>query len=105
MVERAHPLSAMAAASPDCAAVRLTALPAATRLVLRGEVIGMALPERCRATVSGERALLGLGPDEFLLLAPDETALTVAAASVVDVSHRNTALSVAGPRPALAHNS
>ncbi len=113
MVERAHNLAAMAAASLDCAAVQLTALPPATRMIIRGDAavlasIGMVLPERCRATVGGNRALLWLGPDEFLLLAPDETIAAVDVAqpaSVVDVSHRNSAFSVSGPRAAWAINA
>jgi heterotetrameric sarcosine oxidase gamma subunit len=44
----------------------------------------------------GDRALLWLGPDEFLLLTTDETAPSLA--NTVDVSHRDTALTVTGPR-------
>ncbi len=49
-------------------------------------------------------ALLWLGPDEFLLLAPDGTMPTTDAACVVDVSHRNTGLSVTGQRADCAIN-
>jgi sarcosine oxidase subunit gamma len=107
MLERTHPLAAMAAVSPDCPAVRLIALPPATRWLIRGDVasiasIGIALPECCRATVNGDCALLWLGPDELLLLASDEITPPTDA---VDVSHRNTALSVSGPRAATAINA
>jgi heterotetrameric sarcosine oxidase gamma subunit len=43
--------------------------------------------------------VLWLGPDEFLLIAPGETMPTPdIAAVIVDVSHRDTALRVSGPR-------
>ena len=105
MVDRAHPLAAMAAASPDCAAVQLAALPPATRLILRGGVADMALPETCRAIVHVDHSLLWLGPSEYLLLASGESVPTPDAVSVVDVSHRDTALSVSGPRAACAINA
>jgi heterotetrameric sarcosine oxidase gamma subunit len=105
MVERAHPLAALAASSPDCAAVQLAALPPGRRLILRGEVTGMALPEKCRAIVHDDRALLWLGPDEFLLLASQQIEPALNAASLVDVSHRDTALSVSGPRAAWVINA
>jgi sarcosine oxidase subunit gamma len=105
MVERAHPLAAMAMASPDCAAVQLTALPPATRLILRGDVTGMELPETCRAIARGNEALLWLGPDEYMLLAPGDYVPTPDATGVVDVSHRDTALTVSGTRAAWAINT
>jgi heterotetrameric sarcosine oxidase gamma subunit len=105
MVERVQPLVAMAASSPECAAVQLAALPPATRLILRGEITGIALPETCRAIVHDHLALLWLGPDEFLLLASRHIEPAPNAASVVDVSHRDTALSVYGPRAAWAINA
>jgi heterotetrameric sarcosine oxidase gamma subunit len=110
MVERTHPLAALASASPDCDAVRLAALPPATRLIIRGGAtaiasIGMELPATCRAVKFGERALLWLGPEEFLLLAPDDLMPAIDTAFVVDISHRNTALSVSGPRADWAINA
>jgi len=105
MVERTHPLAAMAATSSDCATVRLTALPPATRFILRGDVPGVVLPETCRAIVHDDHALLWLGPDEYCLLASGESVPMPDAESVVDVSHRNTALSVSGPRAAWAINA
>jgi sarcosine oxidase subunit gamma len=65
----------------------------------------------CRALRSGARATLWLGPDEYLLLdlaAQDASALAAAASmedalrdtphALVDVSHRQFALEVSGPR-------
>lgn len=92
-------------------------LPAATRLLLRGEsdvmaralaALGLPFAETvCRAVSHEDRAVLWLGPDERLVLAP-KTALpeltrllgeTLAdcAHSLVDVSHRQCALEVSGP--------
>jgi heterotetrameric sarcosine oxidase gamma subunit len=105
MIERTHPLSAMAASSHDCAAVQLAALPPATRLILRSAVTGMALPETCRALVGDDWALLWLGPEEFLLLASRHIEPLPNAAGVVDVSHRDTALSVSGSRAAWLINA
>lgn len=99
----------------------LQPLPPATRYVLRGgaavraaaeAALGIAIPfVACRAAATGERAALWLGPDEWLLLAPDAQATTVVAAlgaalgelphSLVDVSHRQSALSVSGPEAAV----
>jgi heterotetrameric sarcosine oxidase gamma subunit len=105
MAERAHPLAALAAASPDCPTVRLAAVPPVARLIMRGAVHGMSLPPPCRALEYEGCAVLWLGPDEFLLLASAAIAPSVAADCVVDVSHRDTALTVAGPRAAWAINA
>jgi sarcosine oxidase subunit gamma len=98
----------------------LQPLPPATRYVLRGgaaaqaaaqAAFGVRIPsEACRAAADGERAALWLGPDEWLLLAPEAHADAVGAAlsealralphSLVDVSHRQTACSVRGPQAA-----
>ena len=75
---------------------------------------GVALPrEACRSAEAGERAALWLGPDEWLLLAPEADAPAIAAAfrkvtaphSLVDVSHRNTALALSGSKVTLVINS
>ena len=86
----------------------------ATRFVFRGRgpaidaaatAFGVALPrEACRAAEAAERAALWLGPDEWLLLAPDGEGEAIAAAcraieaphSLVEVSHRNTAVTLSG---------
>jgi heterotetrameric sarcosine oxidase gamma subunit len=108
MPDRAHPLAALAAASPDCGVARLQVLPPATRVIIRGEAavladLGLPVPETCRAISVGDRSLLWLGPDEFLLLVPGDGAPT--GPSVVDVSHRDTALAVSGPRAAWVINA
>jgi heterotetrameric sarcosine oxidase gamma subunit len=93
--------------------VRIDELPRLTRLAVRGDAasfgtaFGVALPVvACRASVAGERAALWLGPDEWLVLAPDG-ALTIAdlPGSVVDVSHRQIGIEIAGPSAALALNA
>jgi sarcosine oxidase, subunit gamma len=95
--------------------VWLRSLPAAARWVLRGDeavraaaqlALGVPLPAAaCRAGVTGERAALWLGPDEWLLVAPPEQAglalrleraLAQLPHSLVDVSHRQMALLVHG---------
>jgi heterotetrameric sarcosine oxidase gamma subunit len=110
MVERDHPLALQALNAPQCAAVTLAAVPPPKRFVIRagreaaiaiGEMLGVALPTApCRSHRSSGRAALWLRPDEWLVLADDEAEIpmTHAAASIVDVSHRDTALSVSGPR-------
>jgi heterotetrameric sarcosine oxidase gamma subunit len=108
MADRTHPLAASVAGSRDCPAVQLAALPPATRLIIHGDAsvltaIGLAVPDTCRAITFGGNALLWLGPDEFLLLASDDAAPSLAGS--VDVSHRDTALTVSGPRAAWVINA
>ncbi|MGD0761807.1 MAG: sarcosine oxidase subunit gamma family protein [Roseiarcus sp.] len=95
--------------------VEAVALPVATRFILRGgpevaepvgAAFGVAPPSRpLRAIGEGARAALWLGPDEWLLIAEDEPAelgaeLEAALAGIphalVDVSHRQCAIEVAG---------
>lgn len=96
----------------------LRLLPPATRFILQcgrdardraGVAFGLPMPEAaCRAEAAAGRAALWLGPDERLLLAPDGTGESIAVAleaalashphSLVDVSHRQVALRIAGPR-------
>jgi sarcosine oxidase, subunit gamma len=100
------------------ASTALRALPPATRYVLRGDsdvraaaesALGFGIPATaCRATLEGDRAALWLGPDEWLLIAPQPPPSGLAAAlaealerlphSLVDVSHRQSALAVSGPQ-------
>ena len=95
-----------------------TALPFATRLILRGgadvvepvaQAFGVAPPTKpLGSAAAGERAALWLGPDEWLLIAEDgadvqaklEAALGGVFHSLVDVSHRQVGISVEGPRAA-----
>jgi sarcosine oxidase subunit gamma len=99
-------------------AASVTALPPAARFCFRGRAaaidaagaaFGVALPrEACRAAVAGDRAALWQGPDEWLLLAPVPAGEAIRRAfaesvaplshSLVDVSHRNCALEIAGPK-------
>jgi sarcosine oxidase, subunit gamma len=98
----------------------LQPLPPATRFILRGAepvraaaegAFGVSVPARaCRAAAAGERAALWLGPDEWLLLAPEAGADALRSAldaaleglphSLVDISHRQIACSISGPQAA-----
>jgi len=93
-------------------------LPPAARLVLRGgprvmkvaaEALDLAIATTaCSSVRHGDRAALWMGPDEQLLLGPAaesdslarllEGALAGIPHSVVDVSHRQIAIEIAGPR-------
>lgn len=105
MVERVSPLAGRAARVADCPDVQLAVLPPLIRLIIRGDAhtVGMTPPDTCRAVTDGERSLLWLGPDEFLLLSPNNDVPPLP--NAVDVSHRDTALSVSGPRAAWAINA
>ena len=102
----------------------VTILPPATRLAMRaggeavptiGDAFGLVLPtEACTSTSNGSRAALWLGPDEWLLIAPDgeaaalvgwmQDALGETPASIVDVSDRNIGIEVKGEKAAEAIN-
>lgn len=106
-------------------ALAVSILPPATRLAVRasgaavaklGDTFGLALPtEACRATTNAARAALWLGPDEWLLIAPDgelpallawmTDALGETPASIVDVSARNVGIQVRGAKAAEAINA
>jgi sarcosine oxidase subunit gamma len=105
--------------------VSVTVFPPSARLSVRaganaaarlGEAFGLEFPrEPCRANANGARAALWLGPDEWLLVAPDgdltafspsvSDAPDVQPASIVDVSDRNVAVEVSGPRAAEVINA
>jgi sarcosine oxidase subunit gamma len=107
-------------ADPAAPEVSIAELPPAARILMRGgdaavdtigNALGFALPRQpCRAARSGTRAALWLGPDEWLILAPagagDELLTWLTArlgttpASLVDVSDRQLALEVTGPKAA-----
>jgi sarcosine oxidase, subunit gamma len=96
---------------------RVQPLPPATRYILRGaapareaaaSAFGADIPSMaCRANQAGTRAALWLGPDEWLLLAPEtdgaalglalDAALRDVPHSLVDVSHRQVGCRIAGP--------
>ena len=101
-------LASMALPRHNRAAV--TAAPETRRWIFRGPAeaaracgasFGVALPDiACRAATAEGRAALWLGPDEWLLLAPAgspaPTPDGAASFSLVDVSHRQTGLEIAG---------
>lgn len=112
------------AIGPSIGGVALGVSAPLARFVLRGvaaadpagAALGGPLPRTVnRAATAGARSALCIGPDEWLLLAPDadkaafEAALQAALASVphalVDVSHRQTAILLDGPGAALALNA
>jgi sarcosine oxidase subunit gamma len=115
----------MAFASPADRMVRIEPAPPVHRLVVRGRAgvaeaaaaaLGFPLPTAvCSAAAGADVTALWLSPDEWLVLAPDtrdgtlgpalEQALAAVPHAVVDVSHRNVALTVSGPEAAtiLAH--
>lgn len=100
------------------AAVRLRELPFLTQLSVRVDpegpaaaaaaaLLGAPLPtEPCTATRSGDVEVLWLGPDEWLVIAPQgsddlQEALSTALSghgAVIDVSAQRTTLQLAGPR-------
>jgi sarcosine oxidase subunit gamma len=103
----------------------LRALPPAARFILRGDArvltaaggaVGFVINQTpCRASRRDARAALWLGPDEYLLLAPEAEARTLQLAleaglkglahSLVDVSHRQTSLTIAAEHAADILNS
>ncbi len=110
--------------SPTPALVRITALVPTTRLSIHAgpqaaTAIGLAAGVLLgsapnRTVVSRDKAALGLGPEEWLVLASEsdrtlaETATAAAGdhpASVVDVSHRHASIEITGPRAAWCLNA
>jgi sarcosine oxidase, subunit gamma len=114
-------LAARRAPAPKAAAW-LKVLAPATRFSFNGDAAARAAvtpiwgtefsEEACRATVDSTRATLWLGPDEYLLLdttanSPDaaaalfddlENTLSGVPHALVDISHRQFSLEVAGPQ-------
>jgi len=103
-------------ALPANGRVRVSALPFATRLNLRGgadvvapvaRVFGVAPPTKPLGSATSDgRAALWLGPDEWLLLAEEsasdlmgdlEKALGGVFHALVDISHRQIGIAVEGP--------
>lgn len=100
--------------------VRVALAEPAIRLVVRADTaaaaaIGMAIgvllgTAPCRAVIVRDRTALWLGPDEWLVLAPEsESALAQqtpgVSGSVVDVSHAYVGIEVSGPRAAWCINA
>jgi len=124
-LRRDLPSETLPTPSETAPAVRLTPLPRFGKLIVRGSEeavaaigrgFGIALPRTaCRATAQDGHAALWLGPDEWLLIAPEGELEAIASAiesslgdipgSVVDVSDRNVAIEVAGPKAAEAINA
>jgi heterotetrameric sarcosine oxidase gamma subunit len=108
----------------SCDSVQLTALAATTRLSIKagsavGTAIGLALGVLLptvpnRSVIARDRAALWLGPDEWLIVAPEGAsdlatrAMKAAGehpASIVDVSHASRGLEITGPRAAWCLNA
>lgn len=101
--------------------VALAVLPPAERISLRApaaslpalsKALGVALPQKPKSSASnGGRTAMWLGPDEWFIF--DEAGTDPLAAlagvaelhSAVGISHRNVAISVAGPAAAATINS
>ncbi len=92
----------------------------ATRWIVRADTqaaatVGMALgvllgTAPCRSVIARDRVALWLGPDEWLVLAPEGEGVparqaAAVPASVVDVSHGFLGIDVAGPRAAWCINA
>ncbi|WP_052768704.1 sarcosine oxidase subunit gamma [Streptomyces humi] len=98
--------------------IRVRELPHLTQLTLRAEpgstavravaaCLGVPLPGPVRAELSGDVEVLWMGPDEWLLVAPDGRADDLLArlrsavgeefATVTDVSAQRTTLALSGP--------
>ncbi len=106
------------------AAPGISLVPAtpAERISLRAEgnavksvsdALGITLPAKPKTSTSSEGLLaLWLGPDEWLLIGPQGADLNAKLSklnpgelSVVDISHRNTAIIASGPRVETVFNS
>jgi len=105
----------LAKAAKAVPAAQMTPLPPTAAFILRGKAgaidaagtaFGAALPTEAYGVASnGERHALWLGPDEWLLLAPEAEGPAIAAAfalvdtphSLVAVGERNVALEITGP--------
>ena len=120
---RQGPLDFLASAARACTAVELSVAPPCAKFSVRGRaevfadagnILGVALPAACRATASKDRAALWLGPDEWLLLAAEADADTIAdqlsAAlagthhALADVSYRSVGILLKGPQAAALVN-
>ena len=117
-VERRPALAGRSVSAPG---VKVEILPPAERISLRApqasaaalsKALGAALPAKPKTSATkGGRTALWLGPDEWLIF--DEAgkdpladcAKVSALHSAVGISHRNVAISVAGPAAAVTVNS
>lgn len=114
---RMEPLDGRLDARPG---LTLTPAPAAERLSIRaggdaaevlGSALGLALPDRPGSSAHGDGvSALWLGPDEWLVIADSGANLAArlpaeAEYSAVDISHRNTAMILEGPKAQAVLNS
>jgi sarcosine oxidase, subunit gamma len=60
-------------------------------------LLGVELPAPNRVATVGERAILWLGPDEYLVVGPPDDTIDVEGESVVDVSANRTTIELSGP--------
>lgn len=99
---------------PAVARLSIRATGDAVRMV--SNALSLSLPvAACRSMTHGQRSVLWLGPDEWLLIEPDADVPALVAwiaeglgetpASLVDVSDRNVAIAVSGPKAAEALNA
>ena len=74
-------------------------LPFLTMINVRttAPLLGVPLPAPNRVAIAGERAILWLGPDEYLVVGPPDDRIDVAGESVVDVSANRTTIELSGP--------
>ena len=97
-------------------ASRLAVRAAGDATAALGDAFGLPLPQdACRAGTNGSRSALWLGPDEWLLIAPEgempalgawmADALGGTPASIVEVSDRNIGIEVKGEKAAEAINA
>src|SRR5690242_4950795 len=88
----------------------------AAAIAAAGAAFGVPLPqEPCRSAEAGARAALWLGPDEWLLLAPEAEAAAISSGlaqalaavphALVAIAHRQVAIEVAGPEAARILNA
>ena len=121
---RQGPLDLLAGTPGRCAEAELSVVSPHAKFVLRcrpnataaaGKAFGAALPDTaCRGAISGNRAALWLGPDEWLLIGAPEDAPAIASQlllafgdtphSLVDVSNRSVAIAVKGRQAAALIN-
>jgi sarcosine oxidase subunit gamma len=99
-----HAAGPRVSVSPATPASRLSLRAPAESVAALSKALGLALPTRPKTSVSsGARRVLWLGPDEWLVIDEAQADLATlcrrvkALHSAVDVSHRNTAIVVAGP--------
>ena len=98
-----HGGSAVAHLTPAAPAERVSLRARSEDVAAGSAALGRALPTTAKTSASaGSRHALWLGPDEWLLIDEGEGGMMAALAacqalhSAVDVSHRNTAILVAG---------